>query len=138
MNIKWYFAQCISLIVALRVVPGFAASSTPPLEIEHLLDFVENSSCIFIRNGTEYDSRKAREHIYKKYEYAKRWIDDTEEFIEYTATGSSISGTPYRVRCQGRNRPSAQWLLEELERFRTTQKSGTEPETLTILEFKRK
>lgn len=121
MAIKWNFVRCINLLVVLHISPGFADNSTTSLEIEHLLEFVESSGCIFIRNGSEYDSKEAREHITNKYDYTKRWTDNAEEFIEYSATGSSISGTPYRVRCQGQNIPSAQWLLEELENYRTIQ-----------------
>ena len=51
-------------------VLGFAAfpalrAAPPPIaqtEINYLLDFVEHSGCQFYRNGTWYDSKKARAH----------------------------------------------------------------------------
>ena len=61
----------------------------------------------------------ARSHIERKYEYAKRWIRTAEQFIEHTATKSSISGEPYSVTCSGREELSSDWLKRELERFRT-------------------
>jgi len=53
-----------------------------------------------------------------KYEYTKRWIKSAEDFIKYTATKSSMSGRPYTVRCDGREILCAEWLSEELNRFR--------------------
>lgn len=88
------------------------------VEIGHLLRFIGSSDCSFVRNGDEYDAAGARSHIERKYDYAKRWIETSEQFIEYTATKSSVSGKPYRVICAGREEPSSVWLLQELARFR--------------------
>ena len=68
-------------------------------EIQHLLNFVENSQCMFIRNGSEHSGPDAKAHILKKYDYYKSRIDNAEEFIEYSATKSTMSGTKYKVRC---------------------------------------
>jgi hypothetical protein len=103
------FALCT---VALAVW----AEGTP--EIEHLLDYIGGSQCTFVRNGEERDAGAAKAHIKRKYEYAKKWIETTEQFIEYTATKSSVSGEPYRVICSGREEPSADWLNRELARYR--------------------
>lgn len=108
---------------ALALVPilfsfTLAASADTTQEIDHLLGFIGGSSCIFIRNGKEHDATTARSHIERKYEYAQKWIETTEQFIEYTATRSSISGEPYWVICSGRKEPSADWMKRELARFR--------------------
>jgi hypothetical protein len=87
-------------------------------EILHLLNYIQQSACIFIRNDKEYDGQAACDHIDKKYSYAKRHIKTTDDFIRYAASQSSISGKPYRVRCEGREMPTAEWLRAELERFR--------------------
>jgi hypothetical protein len=87
-------------------------------EIRHLLGFIGGSGCTFVRNAESHDSAAAREHIEKKYAYVKRWIDTAEQFIEYTATKSSVSGEVYRVICNGRDEPSADWLTRELKSFR--------------------
>jgi hypothetical protein len=97
---------------------GLGAWADTQQEIDHLLGFIGSSQCTFVRNGEERDSASARSHIEKKYDYARRWIDTTDQFIEYTATKSSISGEPYRVICAGREEPSADWLKRELARFR--------------------
>jgi hypothetical protein len=94
-------------------------------EIDHLLGFIGGSQCRFVRNGDEYDAPAARAHIERKYDYAKREIQTAEQFIEYTATKSSITGAPYRVICSGREEPSADWLRRELARFRAAPDTGS-------------
>jgi hypothetical protein len=97
-------------------------------EISHLLGFIERSGCTFIRNGEEHTSQQAREHIENKYSYVKRRVKSAEDFIRYAATGSSISGRAYRVRCGGEEMPTAKWLEKELERFRREPASVREGE----------
>lgn len=99
-------------------------AATPPTaqaEINYLLEFVESSGCEFYRNGTWYDSRKARTHLQSKYEIlaAKDRIKTAEEFIEKAATRSNVSGLNYQVRCSGgKPSASAEWLRGALERYR--------------------
>ena len=88
-------------------------------EIQHLLRFVENSGCEYERNGTVYDSKQARSHIERKYDYIDSRAGNTEEFIKYAATRSSISGKKYQVTCNGKEQASAEWLHNELTRYRT-------------------
>lgn len=105
-----------ALLILWSVSP--AALADTQCEIDRLLDFVGKSPCSFIRNGEAHERADARAHIERKYDYAKRHIQTTEQFIEYTATESSTSGKPYRVRCSGREEPSASWLKRELARLR--------------------
>ena len=88
------------------------------LEIDHLLQYIETSGCRFMRNGNIHDGQQAGEHIRKKYAHTKRWIKSTEDFIQYAATKSSMSGRLYQVTCDGVEMPTAAWLREELARFR--------------------
>jgi hypothetical protein len=97
---------------------GTVSAGEPRCEIEHLLTFIGKSQCSFIRNGEAHDSADARAHIQRKYDYAKRWIETSEQFIEYTATRSSTTNRAYSVICKGREEPSADWLTRELERLR--------------------
>ncbi len=97
-----------------------AAYADTQSEIDHLLGFIETSDCVFVRNGDKHDAAAARDHIERKYAYAKRWINTTEQFIEYTATKSSTTGKGYSVICAGREEPSADWLKRELRRFRAS------------------
>jgi len=107
--------------------PGQAGAGEPerdaPREISHLLQYLEASKCAFYRNGTWHSSQQARVHLEDKYKYLQGTsrVDSAEEFLARAATGSSISGAPYQVRCDGQQPvTSAKWLETELRRYRTT------------------
>ncbi len=97
-------------------------SSTAQSEVAHLLTYIEQSGCRFCRNGTWYrDTKLARDHVELKYRYftGKGQVNSTEDFIEWAATKSELSGKPYMVKSgEGPAVPLAQWLSEELERYR--------------------
>ncbi len=88
-------------------------------EVKHLLDFVRDSNCIISRNGTKHSAEKGAAHIEKKYKYFRDNIKNTEDFIKYSATKSTISGDYYIAVCPGNKTIRTQeWLLDELQRFR--------------------
>lgn len=111
-------AGLFSLLMILSFHTSCFAGTTE--EIASLLLFVELSECTFIRNGKHYDAPEARKHIEKKYNYFKDRIHTAEEFIQYSATKSTMSGQPYRVVCNGVGMTSSDWLLAELDKVRTT------------------
>ena len=117
MILRWTAAGLFSLLMTLPF-PSYGMAGTPE-EVASLLHFVEQSECIFIRNGTQYDALEARQHIEKKYAYFKERITTAEEFIQYSATKSTISGKPYKVICNGVAMNSVDWLNIELARLRT-------------------
>ena len=117
MILRWIAAGLFSLLMILSF-PSCGMAGTPE-EVASLLHFVEQSECIFIRNGTQYDALEARQHIEKKYAYFKERITTAEEFIQYSATKSTISGKPYKVICNGVAMNSVDWLNIELARLRT-------------------
>ena len=88
-------------------------------EIASLLIFIEQSECIFIRNGKHYDALEAREHIEKKHAYYKERMTTAEDFILYSATKSSITGKPYMVICNDVNMLTSEWLYAKLDKLRT-------------------
>lgn len=106
-------------LVLLVFLLNPAISVASSAEIAHLLEFIEQSGCSFERNGSQYDSREAREHIQKKYDYLEDRIESTEEFIRHAATKSSMSGRPYHVTCDGKKITTANWLSSELASFRS-------------------
>jgi hypothetical protein len=106
------------LLIAATVMIPMESQADAEIEIKHLIEYIENSRCTFIRNGKKYNTKETLVHIHNKYEYTKRWIKSGEDFIKYTVTKSSMSGRPYTVRCDGREFLSAEWLLKELKRFR--------------------
>jgi hypothetical protein len=104
------------------VVLSTAAYADTQKEIAHLLDFVANTSCKYERNGTIYGGIEAQGHIKRKYQYFIDKIKSAEDFIKYSATQSTMSGRKYKILCA--NMPvqnSADWLLDELKKFRQSQ-----------------
>lgn len=114
----------LSLTIMVVWIPFAQATTNTAREIQHLFEFINQSDCIFIRNNTEYAAREARAHMQTKYNYAKRWVDSAEKFIERIATKSSISGNRYQVRCQDQLLYSEIWLKQELNRYRSSQTTG--------------
>ena len=116
---RLFLRYCISfLIIVATVLAPMESRADTEIEIKHLIEYIENSKCTFIRNGKEYSTEEALTHIQNKYEYAKRWIKSAEDFIKYTVTKSSMSGQPYTVWCNGQKILSAEWLAAELKRFK--------------------
>ncbi|RKZ97983.1 MAG: hypothetical protein DRQ46_03410 [Gammaproteobacteria bacterium] len=106
------------LLMMLFSIIGFA--ETIDQEMQHLLQTIGNSDCIFVRNSKEYSPQEARAHIQRKYNYIKSKITTTEQAIKYAATESSWSGKLYQIKCPGKNAlPSGQWLTQELINYRT-------------------
>ena len=112
----------ILLFCTGSVSTGFAETSTKA-EIQYLLSYVDQSACVFIRNGKEHDSHSARLHIEKKYNYFKARIDSAEDFIEHAASKSSFSGRPYKIQCGDQTRMVKQWLIESLNAYRSSNKT---------------
>jgi hypothetical protein len=95
-------------------------------EIEYLLARLGKSECEFNRNGSWYSAVEAREHLTMKFSYLqrKKTIGSSEDFIALGASRSSLSGTAYRVRCTDTAVvDSAQWLTQELLRYRSLPRS---------------
>ena len=115
----------VSLTLMLSFLHGESWADVPKTqrpEVQHLLDYLKNSGCVMERNGSKHDAREAVEHIKKKYDYYKDDIKTTEDFIDRSANRSSLSGRTYKVLCHGEEaRSTADWLKEELERYRKEQ-----------------
>ncbi len=111
------------LLSFLLLFSSEAAEVNYKVEIVHLLAYVKNTSCKYIRNGEAHDGVAAAQHIQNKYDYYKDDIHSAEEFIKYSATKSTVSGSKYYIECSGSSRvESAQWLLAELDRYRKKEK----------------
>lgn len=112
----------ISLILLIVFLSSFSmadVADNQKAEVEHLLEFVKSSDCIFERNGKKHDAEEGYKHIKRKYWYFKNKVTNTEEFIEFSGTMSTRSGKDYLIYCEG-NEPvkSSVWLMEELIQYR--------------------
>ncbi len=115
-------ALSVCLIVIMAAVSVSVSAGVQPNnqhEIKHLLKFIADSGCQLERNGKYHSASEALSHIKNKYDYFVDEIKTTEDFIRYSATKSLMSGKYYHVLCKGRMPvKTADWLLEELQRFR--------------------
>jgi hypothetical protein len=117
------FSIIITIFVICVFTPNISAADVPKeqvAEVNHLLAFINNSGCIIKRNGTKHPAFKGVEHIRNKYNYFRDEINNTEDFIKYSATKSTLTGNYYLVSCSGRKFiKTRDWLLTELNNFRT-------------------
>ncbi|WPD22449.1 MAG: DUF5329 family protein [Candidatus Electrothrix aestuarii] len=109
-------------LIFILLITGTAHADVPAAqqaEVEHLLSFVQTSTCLIDRNGSSHTGEEAAAHIKKKYDYFSNKIKTTEQFIEYSATKSTMSGSYYTVRCDGQEPiRTRDWLLRELKAYR--------------------
>jgi len=108
--------------------PATAHTPLPPLpaprlseaqKIQALIHSVETlQGAVFIRNGSEYDGAKAAAHLRTKLDYAGKKVQTAEQFIDKLATGSSMTGQPYKIRfADGRTVESAVFFHEQLRKL---------------------
>ena len=109
-------------LVTASVVAHAGLDAQGQREVAALLSFVGQSHCTFIRNGKSYSAADAKNHLELKLNYLleRDKVNSAEEFIDRAGTQSSFSGRPYLVNCGGADRPSADWLKDELRVLRTT------------------
>lgn len=89
------------IIILISSVTGYASAGQPHemVKIEYLISSIaELKDAKFIRNGREYDTRAATEHLQLKLRAAGDHVRTAADFIELCASKSSVSGKPYRIR----------------------------------------
>jgi len=83
---------------------------------------MRTSDAVFIRNGSEYDGKKAAAHMKSKLSWAGSRVQTAHDFIAGCATKSESSGKPYLMRPKGSTAasPLADWLLARLAEHEKT------------------
>ena len=106
-------------VVALTGAPALARPSGEQARIEYLIESVAAlNGARFIRNGAEFNSREAADHLRVKLRNAGSRVRTAEDFILYCATGSSTSGEKYRIRlADGRTVDTADFLHGKLAAY---------------------
>lgn len=103
-------------------------SAAEQAKIEALLERVRDSPAVFIRNGSEYDGKRAASHLRTKLFFAGDRVQTARDFVVGVASRSEESGQPYRVRFEdGRIQDLGAWLLEALAAL---EKPPTPPPTV--------
>ncbi len=89
----------LALLLCLIPIAAHARDAKQDARIEHLISNVESlKGAVFIRNGTEYDTKAAGSHLRMKLGKAGRRVKTAEQFIDGLASKSSFSGKPYQIR----------------------------------------
>jgi len=109
-------------LLALLAAPAFSQEGAESAQIDYLIDSIAQlRDAVFIRNGTDYTSAQAADHLRLKLRNAGARVRTAEDFITYCATGSSASGEKYRIRfADGRVVDNAVFLRQRLAEFRAT------------------
>ncbi|MCA0426345.1 MAG: DUF5329 domain-containing protein [Bacteroidetes bacterium] len=71
---------------------------TEEQKINELINYVEKSNAMFIRNGSEYASKDAADHLRMKRKKAGSRIKTAREFVNEIASKSSMTGEAYKIR----------------------------------------
>ena len=91
----------IRLLALLCLMAGsaLAQDSGEAAKIRYLIESVETlQGATFIRNGSEYDAKRAADHLRLKLKRAGDRVKTAEDFIRYCGSKSSVSGKAYRIR----------------------------------------
>jgi hypothetical protein len=109
----------LAFLVGFSHAPRADVPDSQVAEVEHLIGYLENSDCEMVRNGKSWSGEEGARHVRRKYSHYRDEISSTEEFIEYSATKSMMSGEYYEVQCPGKAPvKSRDWLLKELQAYR--------------------
>ena len=105
----------VLLAVVLLAAAGASVGQSPDPAVAALLRAVETSGCQMERNGALHDAREAAEHLRMKLERSGRPGMSADLFIDRVASGSTVSGKPYRVLCPGQPAVDSRvWLRARL------------------------
>ena len=105
----------VLLAAVLLAAAGASAGQSPDPAVAALLRAVETSGCQMERNGELHEGKAAADHLRMKLERSGRPGMSADLFIDRVASGSTVSGKPYRVLCPGQPAVDSRvWLRARL------------------------
>jgi hypothetical protein len=118
----------VALCMPAMGPPPSHAADTAALERERihaLLETLERSGHVFIRNGSAHSARDARAHLEMKLDRAGDRVTTAEQFIDRLAARSSSTGRPYLIRlADGSTVEAGAWLRARLAEIDATSKAA--------------
>ena len=107
------------VLLSLVVVRVYAQDFSETAKIQYLIASVEAlEGARFIRNGREYDTRAASNHLRLKLKTAGNKVKTAEDFISFCASQSSMTGEPYLIRfADGTTVKSEVFFRDKLKTF---------------------
>ena len=111
------------IFATLLICYGISAHAqmSEEAKIEHLIASIEKmpEGTKFVRNGVEYGSEKAAQHLRMKYEKGKKYAATAELFIENIASKSYMTGEKYLIKfADGTTMTARDFFLAELEKIK--------------------
>ncbi|HBI47141.1 MAG TPA: hypothetical protein DDX93_00195 [Smithella sp.] len=112
------------VIMAMFATAVGAQNDIEKKKIEFLISSVQNlKGAIFIRNGSEYDGKKAAEHLRLKLKNAGSHVQTADDFIKLCASKSYITGQPYLIKFpDGKTITSEKYLRDKLKEYNSNLK----------------
>ena len=109
----------ILTLVLIFAAPAQGQQDLERAKIDYLIDSIAQlHDAVFIRNGSDYTSAQAADHLRLKLRNAGARVRTAEDFIARCATDSSASGEKYRIRfADGRVVDNAVFLRQKLAEF---------------------
>ena len=99
--VRWlqtYTSAVVACLVAFGTI-AWAGELGEGQKIEALLASLKDiPGAVFVRNGTDYTADHAVDHLRRKLTAAGQRVKTAEDFILCCASGSSMSGEPYRIK----------------------------------------
>ena len=114
----------IALAMLLFVMHVLARTAGEQGRIDYLINSLgQLHNAVFIRNGTEYNSGAAQNHLRQKLRVAGERIQTAEQFIQYCASESSMSHKPYQIRfADGKSQNTADYFGGKLREYDQAQR----------------
>lgn len=116
----------IAAFIILTLFAGtiLAQEDIEKKKIEFLISSVESlKGAKYVRNGEEYDGKKAAEHLRIKLEKVGGRVKTAEDFITLIASKSYMTGKPYMILFpDGKTVEAEKFLREKLKEFNSTNK----------------
>jgi hypothetical protein len=120
----------LAMLIFFSGISAYAHMSEEA-KIDHLLASVKQmpEGTRFMRNGKEYGSGKAAEHLRMKYARGKKHAGTAKLFIENIASKSSLTGIEYRIRfVDGSTVTTREFFLEQLKKIEKKEEAPESPQ----------
>ena len=119
MRCRWLLLFLLACAAGMAIARPVPANSVDR-EVDALIASIGAlKGASFIRNGEAHSATEAASHLQMKRRKAGKRIKTAEDFITLCATGSYLSGKPYRIRlADGTTVASADFLRARLREIR--------------------
>ena len=116
----------VAVLLLLTLCSGTACalSDLETKRIDYLIVSVETlNGAKFVRNGKEYDGKKAASHLRLKLKNTADRVQSAEDFIQICASKSYLSGKPYLIVFpDGKTMTSEEFFRQKLKGYKPTAK----------------